>query len=263
MVKTVGFNRMHFVTHTHTAPETDYLQFWRSKVQKGPSRLYLLKNLEENPFSYLLQLLEAEFSLLEHFPAAGSPHPLLYQPSVAQPAPASPSFSWLPRLLTCLPPPHIPLPFPTPPGSAPGFPYPVLTPSFPPLSLLFSSSLSASHCSTLPPPLPQTWRLNPSISVWPPPPTPYKSPFLGLPCLSTRLRFNHTCRPFFHGKSKLTGSEGLEQALLPLLYLTVSLHPTATKHQHQRLIQRAENPSSEVAGQSQKQQNSTFILGTP
>lgn len=50
---------MHFVTIKKKIKKPQkliILQFWRSKVQKGPSGLEVL---EENPFSYLLQLLKA------------------------------------------------------------------------------------------------------------------------------------------------------------------------------------------------------------
>ena len=63
MVKTVGFNRMHFVTikkKNKKAPEIDYLTVLEIKSPKRAVRaVFLLEVLEENPFSYLLQLLKA------------------------------------------------------------------------------------------------------------------------------------------------------------------------------------------------------------
>ena len=61
MVKTVGFNRMHFVTiKKKKAPEIDYLTVLEIKSPKRAVRaIFLLEVLEENPFTYLLQLLKA------------------------------------------------------------------------------------------------------------------------------------------------------------------------------------------------------------
>ena len=167
MVKTVGFNRMHFVTIKKKKPQKlIILQFWRSKVPKGPSGPYSFwkswRKIHSLTFSSFWRL--SEFPGLWNLPAMASPHPLLYQPSLAQ-LRLSLGFSRLPRLLSACSPPH-------PHSSHPGFspelsppsPYPHhfpspehLTPA-PPLSS-FSLQLSPT------PPLPDTPQFNLFISL--------------------------------------------------------------------------------------------------